>query len=139
MSILIYGAEASHELYLRAGSASVLETWMRLLAPPNDGTYPPWACPKVIHVKERGPFPGRAGHADDLPLEAGDVLDVVKDLAGGWYHGRLVKNIFTKTVMGRKRRGDFPRQYVKEIPSPFQEMRRAQQASKDGHWSGAYK
>ncbi|XP_025163232.1 uncharacterized protein LOC105188492 [Harpegnathos saltator] len=84
------------------------ERWLEAVSPPKRGLvgetlYESWDCPQMMAKYLYTP-----NQPDELSLQPGDVINVLRKMADGWYHGE-------KLVGGVQ--GWFPANYTKEIAS----------------------
>ncbi|XP_014482404.1 PREDICTED: uncharacterized protein LOC106748424 isoform X2 [Dinoponera quadriceps] len=84
------------------------ERWLEAVSPPKRGLvgetlYESWDCPQVM-----AKYPYSPNQPDELSLQPGDVINVLRKMADGWYHGE-------KLVGGVQ--GWFPANHTKEIAS----------------------
>ncbi|XP_063975771.1 uncharacterized protein Exn isoform X2 [Diachasmimorpha longicaudata] len=84
------------------------ERWLDAVSPPvsssvGETLYESWDCPQVMALYSYAPI-----QPDELSLQPGDVINVVRKMADGWNHGE-------KLVGGEQ--GWFPGNFVKEVAS----------------------
>ncbi|XP_030761939.1 uncharacterized protein LOC115886792 isoform X2 [Sitophilus oryzae] len=82
----------SVEFLLSCNSESDKERWIEALTPPKsqdpeETLYEVWDCPQVSAVHNY-----TATQPDELSLTKGDVINVLRKLADGWYHGEKIRN-----------------------------------------------
>ncbi|XP_032689159.1 uncharacterized protein LOC116852662 isoform X5 [Odontomachus brunneus] len=96
------------EYVLTCGNNTERERWLEAASPPKRGLvgetlYESWDCPQMIAI-----YPYSSNQPDELSLQPGDVINVLRKMADGWYHGE-------KLVGGAQ--GWYPANYTKEIAS----------------------
>ncbi|XP_026464319.1 rho guanine nucleotide exchange factor 26-like [Ctenocephalides felis] len=97
------------EMFLSCASESDRQRWLEAWSPPSSDNpdevlYEDWDCPQLIARHQYLPR-----QPDELGLEPGDVINVNRKMADGWYHGERIRD-------GAK--GWFPGNYTEEIGSP---------------------
>ncbi|XP_034248382.1 ephexin-1-like isoform X1 [Thrips palmi] len=96
------------EMVLSCGSESDRERWLGAVSPPksedpNEQLYEMWDCPQV-----RSEHPYTAQQPDELSLDVGDVVNVLRKTKDGWYEGERIRD---------REKGWFPANYTVEIAS----------------------
>lgn len=94
------------------------ERWLEAVSPPKRGLvgetlYESWDCPQVM-----AKYPYSPNQPDELSLQSGDVINVLRKMADGWYHGE-------KLLDGEQ--GWFPANYTKEVASEHVRARNLKQ------------
>ncbi|XP_063701168.1 uncharacterized protein LOC134831378 [Culicoides brevitarsis] len=96
------------EMILSCSSESERERWLQATEPPSsenpdEKLYEQWDCPQVI-VKHKY----KALQPDEIALEVGDVINVFRKMADGWYHGERITD---------GAQGWFPGNFTEEVNS----------------------
>lgn len=96
------------EMVLSCGSESDRERWLAAVSPPksdnpNEQLYEMWDCPQV-----RSEHPYVAQQPDELSLDVGDVVNVLRKTKDGWYEGERIRD---------REKGWFPANYTVEVAS----------------------
>ncbi|KAM3719213.1 Ephexin-1 [Dirofilaria immitis] len=94
------------ELLLNADSETDRERWLSALRPPactnpEEKIYADWDCPQAIAVHRFSP-----GQEDELPLEKGDLINILRKMPDGWFYGERVRDWYS---------GWFPSSYVQQV------------------------
>nr|XP_012229085.1 PREDICTED: uncharacterized protein LOC105676070 [Linepithema humile] len=94
------------------------ERWLEAVLPPKRGLvgetlYESWDCPQVMAKYLYSP-----NQPDELSLQPGDVINVLRKMADGWYHGE-------KLLDGEQ--GWFPANHTKEVASEHVRARNLKQ------------
>ncbi|XP_077258808.1 ephexin isoform X1 [Temnothorax americanus] len=94
------------------------ERWLEAVSPPKRGLvgetlYESWDCPQVMAKHPYSP-----NQPDELSLQPGDVINVLRKMADGWYHGE-------KLLDGEQ--GWFPANHTKEVASEHVRARNLKQ------------
>ncbi|XP_011687123.1 PREDICTED: uncharacterized protein LOC105449558 [Wasmannia auropunctata] len=94
------------------------ERWLEAVSPPKRGLvgetlYESWDCPQVMAKHPYSP-----NQPDELSLQSGDVINVLRKMADGWYHGE-------KLLDGEQ--GWFPANHTKEVASEHVRARNLKQ------------
>ncbi|XP_018053499.1 PREDICTED: uncharacterized protein LOC108690625 [Atta colombica] len=94
------------------------ERWLEAVSPPKRGLvgetlYESWDCPQVM-----AKYPYLPNQPDELSLQSGDVINVLRKMADGWYHGE-------KLLDGEQ--GWFPANHTKEVASEHVRARNLKQ------------
>ncbi|XP_044260068.1 uncharacterized protein LOC123008342 [Tribolium madens] len=110
--------EKTVEFLLSCNSESDKERWIEALTPPksedpNETLYECWDCPQVTAIHNYS-----ASQPDELALSRGDVINVLRKMADGWYHGERIRDGQT---------GWFPANYTVEIANPHVRSRNLKQ------------
>ncbi|KAL1137965.1 hypothetical protein AAG570_009660 [Ranatra chinensis] len=98
----------TQEMMLCCGSDSSRERWLQTFASPyssnsEETLYADWDCPQVAATHAYSP-----AQPDELALQHGDVVNVLRKLSDGWYYGERIRD---------GERGWFPGNYTTEIAS----------------------
>ncbi|XP_072745252.1 uncharacterized protein Exn [Anoplolepis gracilipes] len=106
------------EYVLTCDNNTERERWLEAVSPPKRGSigetlYESWDCPQVM-----AKYPYSPNQPDELSLQSGDVINVLKKMADGWYHGE-------KLLDGEQ--GWFPANYTKEVASEHVRARNLKQ------------
>ncbi|KAL9970188.1 hypothetical protein ACROYT_G022522 [Oculina patagonica] len=86
--VLLENSESKTKEFLMAGNTETDKTrWMEAFKPPaaeqeGETVYASWDCPQVNALHNY-----TAQQPDELSLYEGDVINVLKKLPDGWYHG----------------------------------------------------
>ncbi|XP_008548683.1 uncharacterized protein LOC103572063 isoform X2 [Microplitis demolitor] len=96
------------EYILSCQNATERERWLDAVSPPKpslvgETLYETWDCPQVMALYSYTPV-----QPDELSLQPGDVINVLRKMADGW-------NLGEKLVGGEQ--GWFPGNYTKEVAS----------------------
>ncbi|EZA54358.1 Ephexin-1 [Ooceraea biroi] len=96
------------EYVLTCENKTERERWLEAVSPPKreligETLYESWDCPQVMAKHPYSP-----NQPDELSLQPGDVINVLRKMADGWYHGE-------KLLDGEQ--GWFPANYTKEVAS----------------------
>uniref|UniRef100_A0A915E303 Ephexin-1 n=1 Tax=Ditylenchus dipsaci TaxID=166011 RepID=A0A915E303_9BILA len=94
------------ELLLNAESESDRERWLSAMRPPScanpdEKIYAEWDCPQAIAVHNY-----EAVQEDELDLENGDLINILRKMPDGWFYGENIKN---------SKGGWFPSSYVQQV------------------------
>ncbi|XP_008470104.2 LOW QUALITY PROTEIN: ephexin-1-like [Diaphorina citri] len=105
------------------------QRWLEATAPPassnpEETLYEQWDCPQVAvnHTYT-------AQQPDELNLQPGDVINVLRKMSDGWYHGERIRD-------GQK--GWFPGNYTTEIASSHARAKNLKQRYRLLALSGSY-
>uniref|UniRef100_A0A1Y1JXM7 DH domain-containing protein n=1 Tax=Photinus pyralis TaxID=7054 RepID=A0A1Y1JXM7_PHOPY len=106
------------EMLLSCNSESDKERWIEALSAPksedpDETLYECWDCPQVTAI-----HPYISSQPDELPLARGDIVNVTRKMADGWYHGERIRDGET---------GWFPANYTAEIANPHVRARNLKQ------------
>ncbi|XP_059614105.1 uncharacterized protein LOC132260165 [Phlebotomus argentipes] len=106
------------ELILSCQSETDRQRWLQATEPPSSDNpdetlYEQWDCPQVIVRHEY-----QATQPDELSLDPGDIVNVTRKMADGWYHGERIRD-------GTP--GWFPGNYTEEVASPHVRARNLKQ------------
>ncbi|XP_015120042.1 uncharacterized protein LOC107043182 isoform X2 [Diachasma alloeum] len=106
------------EYILSCQNGTERERWLDAVFPPvsssvGETLYESWDCPQVMALYSYAP-----SQPDELSLQPGDVINVVRKMADGWNHGE-------KLVGGEQ--GWFPGNFVKEVASEHVRARNLRQ------------
>ncbi|KAK4876428.1 hypothetical protein RN001_012850 [Aquatica leii] len=117
------------EMLLSCNSESDKERWIEALTPPksedpDETLYECWDCPQVTAIHSYN-----ASQPDELALSRGDVINVIRKMADGWYHGERIRDGQT---------GWFPANYTIEIANPHVRARNLKQRYRLLALSGNY-
>ncbi|EFA09747.2 uncharacterized protein Exn [Tribolium castaneum] len=118
LTILENQNDKTVEFLLSCNSESDKERWIEALTPPksedpNETLYECWDCPQVTAIHNY-----LASQPDELALSRGDVINVLRKMADGWYHGERIRDGQT---------GWFPANYTVEIANPHVRSRNLKQ------------
>nr|XP_018914373.1 PREDICTED: uncharacterized protein LOC109042198 isoform X2 [Bemisia tabaci] len=96
------------EMVLACDSESSRQRWLEALSSPQSSNpeetlYEQWDCPQVVATHDYA-----ADQPDELSLQSGDIVNVCRKTADGWYHGERIRD-------GEK--GWFPANHTSEIVS----------------------
>ncbi|KAI4498989.1 hypothetical protein M0802_005855 [Mischocyttarus mexicanus] len=110
------GKEA--EYVLTCESNTERERWLEAISPPKreivgETLYESWDCPQVMALYSYSP-----NQPDELSLQPGDVINVLRKMTDGWYHGEKLLN---------GEQGWFPANYTKEVASEHVRARNLKQ------------
>ncbi|VDK80833.1 unnamed protein product [Litomosoides sigmodontis] len=94
------------ELLLNADSETDRERWLSALRPPactnpEEKIYADWDCPQAVAVHQYSP-----NQEDELPLEKGDLINILRKMPDGWFYGERVRDLCS---------GWFPSSYVQQV------------------------
>uniref|UniRef100_A0A8R1TK75 Uncharacterized protein n=1 Tax=Onchocerca volvulus TaxID=6282 RepID=A0A8R1TK75_ONCVO len=94
------------ELLLNADSETDRERWLSALRPPacsnpKEKIYADWDCPQAVAVHRYSP-----DQEDELPLEKGDLINILRKMPDGWFYGERVRDWYG---------GWFPSSYVQQV------------------------
>uniref|UniRef100_A0A0R3RHH5 DH domain-containing protein n=1 Tax=Elaeophora elaphi TaxID=1147741 RepID=A0A0R3RHH5_9BILA len=94
------------ELLLNADSETERERWLSALRPPactnpEEKIYADWDCPQAVAVHRYSP-----SQEDELPLEKGDLINILRKMPDGWFYGERVRDWYS---------GWFPSSYVQQV------------------------
>ncbi|VDK41943.1 unnamed protein product [Anisakis simplex] len=94
------------ELLLNADSESDRERWLSALRPPTcsnpeEKVYADWDCPQAAAVHNY-----TASQEDELSLQKGDIVNILRKMPDGWYYGERVRDSCG---------GWFPSSYVQQL------------------------
>ncbi|GAB1869338.1 Ephexin-1 [Camponotus japonicus] len=106
------------EYVLTCDNNTERERWLEAVSPPKRGSvgetlYESWDCPQVM-----AKYPYSPNQPDELSLQAGDVINVLRKMADGWYHGEKLLDA---------EQGWFPANYTKEVASEHVRARNLKQ------------
>ncbi|KAK5645320.1 hypothetical protein RI129_006620 [Pyrocoelia pectoralis] len=106
------------EMLLSCNSESDKERWIEALSAPrsedpDETLYECWDCPQITAI-----HPYVSSQPDELPLARGDIVNVTRKMADGWYHGERIRD-------GES--GWFPANYTAEIANPHVRARNLKQ------------
>ncbi|XP_046831932.1 uncharacterized protein LOC124430003 isoform X1 [Vespa crabro] len=106
------------EYVLTCESNTERERWLEAISPPKRETfgetlYEAWDCPQVMALYSYSP-----SQPDELTLQPGDVINVMRKMTDGWYHGEKLLN---------GEQGWFPANYTKEVASEHVRARNLKQ------------
>ncbi|XP_018363032.1 PREDICTED: uncharacterized protein LOC108761149 isoform X1 [Trachymyrmex cornetzi] len=106
------------EYILTCDNNTERERWLEAVSPPKRGLvgetlYESWDCPQVM-----AKYPYLPNQPDELSLQSGDVINVLRKMADGWYHGE-------KLLDGEQ--GWFPANHTKEVASEHVRARNLKQ------------
>ncbi|XP_036139252.1 uncharacterized protein LOC105828598 isoform X2 [Monomorium pharaonis] len=106
------------EYILMCDNNTERERWLEAVSPPKRGLvgetlYESWDCPQVM-----AKYPYSPNQPDELSLQPGDVINVLRKMADGWYHGE-------KLLDGEQ--GWFPANHTKEVASEHVRARNLKQ------------
>ncbi|XP_020299694.1 uncharacterized protein LOC109863683 isoform X2 [Pseudomyrmex gracilis] len=106
------------EYVLTCESNTERERWLEAVSPPKresvgETLYESWDCPQVMAKYQYSP-----NQPDELSLQPGDVINVLRKMADGWYHGE-------KLLDGEQ--GWFPANHTKEVASEHVRARNLKQ------------
>ncbi|KAF7384864.1 hypothetical protein HZH66_011950 [Vespula vulgaris] len=106
------------EYVLTCESNTERERWLEAISPPKRETvgetlYEAWDCPQVMALYSYSP-----NQSDELSLQPGDVINVLRKMTDGWYHGEKLLN---------GEQGWFPANYTKEVASEHVRARNLKQ------------
>lgn len=106
------------EFLLSCSSESDKQRWIEALSPPksedpDEVLYECWDCPQVTVIHNYN-----AEQPDELNLSKGDVINVSRKMADGWYQGERIRDGET---------GWFPANYTIEIANPHLRARNLKQ------------
>uniref|UniRef100_A0A1I8EBN9 Uncharacterized protein n=1 Tax=Wuchereria bancrofti TaxID=6293 RepID=A0A1I8EBN9_WUCBA len=94
------------ELLLNADSETDRERWLSALRPPactnpEEKIYADWDCPQAVAVHRYSP-----SQEDELPLERGDLINILRKMPDGWFYGERVRDCYS---------GWFPSSYIQQV------------------------
>uniref|UniRef100_A0A8D8XWS4 Rho guanine nucleotide exchange factor 26 n=1 Tax=Cacopsylla melanoneura TaxID=428564 RepID=A0A8D8XWS4_9HEMI len=117
------------EIVLSCDSESGRQRWLEATAPPassnpEETLYEQWDCPQVAVNHSY-----TAQQPDELNLQQGDVINVLRKMSDGWYHGERIRD-------GQK--GWFPGNYTSEIASSHARAKNLKQRYRLLALSGSY-
>ncbi|KAF5272139.1 hypothetical protein FQA39_LY01221 [Lamprigera yunnana] len=117
------------EILLSCSSESDKERWIEALSSPksedpDETLYECWDCPQVTVIHSY-----IASQPDELPLARGDVINVIRKMVDGWYHGERIRD---------RQTGWFPANYTVEIANPHVRARNLKQRYRLLALSGNY-
>ncbi|XP_044753441.1 uncharacterized protein LOC123312918 isoform X2 [Coccinella septempunctata] len=106
------------EFLLSCSSESDKQRWIEALSPPksedpDEVLYECWDCPQVTVIHNY-----TAEQPDELNLSKGDVINVSRKMADGWFQGERIRDGQT---------GWFPANYTAEIANPHVRARNLKQ------------
>lgn len=106
------------EYILTCESNTERERWIEAISPPKrdivgETLYESWDCPQVMAL-----YSYSANQPDELSLQPGDVINVLRKMADGWYNGEKLLN---------GEQGWFPANYTKEVASEHVRARNLKQ------------
>uniref|UniRef100_A0A7E4ZZV4 DH domain-containing protein n=1 Tax=Panagrellus redivivus TaxID=6233 RepID=A0A7E4ZZV4_PANRE len=94
------------EFLFNVDSESDRERWLTAMRPPtcsnpDEKIYAEWDCPQAVAVHSYV-----AGQDDELELEPGDLINVLRKMPDGWYYGERTRD---------SKGGWFPSSYVQQV------------------------
>ncbi|XP_072391646.1 rho guanine nucleotide exchange factor 15 isoform X2 [Diabrotica undecimpunctata] len=106
------------EFLLSALTETDKERWIEAFSPPksenpDETLYECWDCPQVMAMHNYN-----GCQPDELSLSRGDVINVLRKMTDGWYHGERLRDGHT---------GWFPANYTVEIINPHVRARNLKQ------------
>ncbi|XP_076671307.1 ephexin isoform X2 [Andrena cerasifolii] len=106
------------EYILTCESNTERQRWLEAVSPSKRGLadetlYEVWDCPQVVVLYSYSP-----SQPDELSLHPGDVINVLRKMSDGWFHGE-------KLLDGEQ--GWFPGNYTKEVASEHVRARNLKQ------------
>ncbi|CAG9860623.1 unnamed protein product [Phyllotreta striolata] len=106
------------EFLLSSSSESEKERWIEAFTPPksenpDETLYECWDCPQVTALHDYN-----ASQPDELSLSRGDVINVLRKMNDGWYHGERLRD---------GKMGWFPANHTVEIVNPHVRARNIKQ------------
>ncbi|XP_074031273.1 ephexin isoform X2 [Leptinotarsa decemlineata] len=106
------------ELLLSSSTESDKERWIEAFSPPqsenpDETVYECWDCPQMKALHNYN-----ACQPDELSLSKGDVINVLRKMNDGWYHGERLRD---------GQMGWFPANYTTEIINPHVRARNLRQ------------
>ncbi|XP_053997668.1 uncharacterized protein LOC128886632 [Hylaeus anthracinus] len=106
------------EYILTCESNTERQRWLEAVSPSKEGLvgetlYEVWDCPQVVALYCYSPT-----QPDELTLHPGDVINVLRKMSDGWFHGE-------KLLDGEQ--GWFPGNYTKEVASEHVRARNLKQ------------
>ncbi|XP_076648849.1 ephexin isoform X2 [Halictus rubicundus] len=106
------------EYILTCDSDTERQRWLEAVSPSKRGLvgetlYEVWDCPQVVALYSYSP-----NQPDELSLHPGDVINVLRKMPDGWFHGE-------KLLDGEQ--GWFPGNYTKEVASEHVRARNLKQ------------
>ncbi|XP_033231680.1 uncharacterized protein LOC117182685 [Belonocnema kinseyi] len=118
LTLLENHLERQVEYVITCDSDTEKERWLDAVSPPKstlvgETLYESWDCPQVMALYSYSP-----GQPDELAMQPGDVINVSRKMADGWYHGE-------KLLDGEQ--GWFPGNYSKEVASEHVRARNLKQ------------
>ncbi|XP_043465349.1 putative E3 ubiquitin-protein ligase protein PFF1365c [Leptopilina heterotoma] len=118
LTLLENHLERQMEYVITCESDTEKERWLDAVSPPKSNLvgetlYESWDCPQVMALYSYSP-----GQPDELAMQPGDVINVSRKMADGWYHGE-------KLLDGEQ--GWFPGNYTKEVASEHVRARNLKQ------------
>lgn len=121
LSILENQNQKVVDLLLSALTETDRERWIEAFSPPksenpDETLYECWDCPQVTALHNYN-----ACQPDELSLSRGDVINVLRKMTDGWYHGERLRDGQT---------GWFPANYTLEIINPHVRARNLKQRYK---------
>ncbi|KAI5710426.1 hypothetical protein M8J75_008555 [Diaphorina citri] len=129
LTILENHEQKTVEIVLSCDTESGRQRWLEATAPPassnpEETLYEQWDCPQVAvnHTYT-------AQQPDELNLQPGDVINVLRKMSDGWYHGERIRD-------GQK--GWFPGNYTTEIASSHARAKNLKQRYRLLALSGSY-
>ncbi|XP_048479568.1 uncharacterized protein LOC105383149 isoform X3 [Plutella xylostella] len=116
------------EMLMSCPSDTDASRWTEAVSPPPsdaaEAVYAGWDCPQQRALFDYAPV-----QPDELPLSEGDVLNVTRKTAEGWYYGERLRDGET---------GWFPGSYTVEVASPHVRARNLRQRYRLLALSGTY-
>ncbi|XP_075237860.1 uncharacterized protein LOC142334073 isoform X2 [Lycorma delicatula] len=117
------------EMFLSCDSETCRQRWMQAVAPPTseipgESIYESWDCPQVVGIHSY-----ISVQPDELSLQKGDIINVLRKMTDGWYYGERTRD-------GEK--GWFPGNHVHEIISSHVRARNLRQRYRLLVLSGSY-
>uniref|UniRef100_A0A914QBY7 Uncharacterized protein n=1 Tax=Panagrolaimus davidi TaxID=227884 RepID=A0A914QBY7_9BILA len=94
------------ELLLNVESESDRERWLTAMRPPtcsnpDEKIYAEWDCPQAVGVHHYS-----ASQEDELELEPGDLINILRKMPDGWFYGERTRD---------GKGGWFPSSYVQQV------------------------
>lgn len=117
------------EMVLGCDSETARQRWLQAVSTPTSSNpdetlYEEWDCPQVLANHTYA-----ASQPDELSLQLGDVVNVLRKMADGWYFGERIRDRET---------GWFPGNHTTEIASPHLRARNLKQRYRLLALSGNY-
>ncbi|KAJ6640769.1 Ephexin-1 [Pseudolycoriella hygida] len=117
------------EMILSCSSETERQRWLHVTEPPlsenpDEKVYEQWDCPQVM---AKHTYLGL--QPDELNLDPGDVVNVTRKMADGWYHGERIRD---------GAQGWFPGNHTEEVASPHVRARNLKQRYRLLTFTAAY-
>ncbi|KAG4069581.1 hypothetical protein HA402_002644 [Bradysia odoriphaga] len=117
------------EMILSCASETERQRWLHVTEPPlsenpDEKVYEQWDCPQVM---AKHTYLGL--QPDELNLDPGDVVNVTRKMADGWYHGERIRD---------GAQGWFPGNHTEEVASPHVRARNLKQRYRLLTFTAAY-